>query len=300
MKLIRLFIVLALLLTALPAVPPARAEGLYLDKVSIEPLPEDPATGTARVKLSWFTNALANGRVDFGTTTSYGSYIGASEYKTYQEVTLTALKSLTTYYFKITATGLDGEQVQSFGQTFKTVKVESTTAPTTYEIRVRHFGTTYFVVTWLTNEPSSSTVDFSLNADMSRAGRATGARDTTLHEVVVKGLASPATYYYRVKSSDKDGNEGISATQIFTTPAYGIDPDDALTITRISPVSSPDPAISDTTVTISWRTSRPSRGRVDFSTKAKGAKGGRVNQSGYYETENTITLINLKPSTILG
>lgn len=74
------------------------------------------------------------------------------------------------------------------------------------------------VVTWTTDENSSSLVQYGLNQNY---GFVTSETDTTTrvsnHSVVLSNLKSCARYYYRVISSDSTSNQSSSAQKIFNT-----------------------------------------------------------------------------------
>jgi len=73
-------------------------------------------------------------------------------------------------------------------------------------------------ITWTTNEDSSSQVEYGLT---SVYGTTTPETDTltrvSIHTVNLNNLVSCAKYYYRVKSKDATGNQGVSAQSVFYT-----------------------------------------------------------------------------------
>lgn len=70
-------------------------------------------------------------------------------------------------------------------------------------------------ITWTTNEPSSSVVQFGTS---SPTATATGTGGVAFHSVDLSGLARETTYVFRVKSADAAGNVAVSAIYSFTTP----------------------------------------------------------------------------------
>ncbi len=74
------------------------------------------------------------------------------------------------------------------------------------------------VITWTTNEDSSSKVQYGLNTSY---GFLTDETDTVTrvqsHSVTLTGLKSCARYYYRVLSKDATNNQSVSAQKSFNT-----------------------------------------------------------------------------------
>ncbi len=73
-------------------------------------------------------------------------------------------------------------------------------------------------VTWITNEASSSQVEYGLTGDY---GTSTSETNTsprvTQHSVTLSDLKSCAKYYFRVKSKDEANNQGVSDQGVFYT-----------------------------------------------------------------------------------
>jgi hypothetical protein len=76
------------------------------------------------------------------------------------------------------------------------------------------------VVSWTTDEPSDSVVEYGLTPGY---GSQTSVPDevTTTHEVHLVGLHGGMPYYFRVNSTDPSGNGPIQATGSFTTTNIG-------------------------------------------------------------------------------
>ena len=71
-------------------------------------------------------------------------------------------------------------------------------------------------VTWTTNEPATSQVDYGLTTSYGSTTTLDPAL-VTAHSVVLTGLAPNTTYNYRVRSIDAAGNERVSANSTFKT-----------------------------------------------------------------------------------
>jgi PKD repeat protein len=71
------------------------------------------------------------------------------------------------------------------------------------------------VITWTTNEPGSSQVEYGKTTEYGLT--ATSDELTTAHSITLSGLEPNTAYHYRVKSKDKAGNEASSTDNTFIT-----------------------------------------------------------------------------------
>jgi hypothetical protein len=81
------------------------------------------------VTVSWQTSSSSTGRVDYGTTTGYGSSKSDSTGSTSHTVAITGLTANTTYHYKVTGTD-DTGSASSSDQTVTTADVGTTATPT--------------------------------------------------------------------------------------------------------------------------------------------------------------------------
>jgi subtilase family serine protease len=100
------------------------------------------------------------------------------------------------------------------------------------------------IVTWNTDEPSTSQSDYGLTTNY---GRTTSLNSSfvTQHSVALTGLLPGTQYHFRVLASDLAGNEAESSDQAFSTP---LTPDLQVTNLTVSPAS----LKSGSEVTIAW------------------------------------------------
>ncbi|MFC2050512.1 fibronectin type III domain-containing protein [Chloroflexota bacterium] len=75
------------------------------------------------------------------------------------------------------------------------------------------------VITWTTDEPSSSQVDYGTTIEYGLT--ATSDELTIAHSVTLSGLEPNAAYYYRVNSKDEAGNEASSTNNTLFTLQEG-------------------------------------------------------------------------------
>ncbi len=94
--------------------------------------------------------------------------------------------------------------------------VGDTTAPTISNIKVSDITNTSIVVSWTTDEPSTSYIDF---GETLNYGSGNGdANYTKDHKITIaNGLKATTEYNFRVFSSDQAGNTAYGKNQTFTT-----------------------------------------------------------------------------------
>ena len=97
-----------------------------------------------------------------------------------------------------------------------------TTVPTISAVNAVPGGSDNAVITWTTDEPADSLVQYGTTPDMLNLSSAIGALVTS-HSITLSGLSSDTTYYYRVTSKDAENNSATSpvignAPASFTTP----------------------------------------------------------------------------------
>ncbi len=155
----------------------------------------DSASGVASYLWS---KQSGPGTVTFGTATAEDTTVSASE--------------AGTYVIRLTVTDNSGNS--SFDEFTLVWDVSSPTISNVSSNPSSDSST----VNWTTNEDSSSRIEYGLTTAY---GNTTNETDTTTrvtnHSVTINGLKSCARYYFRVKSKDTAGNEGVSSQSTFNT-----------------------------------------------------------------------------------
>jgi hypothetical protein len=138
-----------------------------------------------------------------------------------------------------------------------------TTPPVISSIAVTTLTATSATITWTTNEPASSQVEYRLPTGYEWLMPLDPALVTS-HSVVLSNLTAGTLYHYRVRSKDAAGNEAFSADGTFTTaPPSDTTPP---TINSVSPQASPSLYAGDTlTVGVSVTDTDPSPLEYQFS-----------------------------------
>lgn len=91
-----------------------------IDDIVVTDIDEDSAT------ISWSTDVAADGEVNYGTSTAYGSTSAGGTATTSHSVTLTGLEEGTVYHFQVAADNIGGSATSS-DQTFVTLSTASST-----------------------------------------------------------------------------------------------------------------------------------------------------------------------------
>lgn len=171
--------------------------------------------------ITWVTDEPATSLVDYGLTSSYGNSTSVPGYSQSHNVTLSMLGSSTLYHYRVSSSDSSGNGPTSSGDAIFT-----TTAPTLPIIitgpSTSNITGTSAVITWQTDEPSTSQVEYGLTSSYGSNGSASGF--TINHSVTLTSLTSTTTYHYRVLSTDTCGNgPSVSGDFTFTTGSASID-----------------------------------------------------------------------------
>jgi hypothetical protein len=153
--------------------------------------------------VTWTTDESATSVVEYGSTSTYGSSASTAGYAISHSVGLGGLAPSSTYHYQVLSADLVGN-----GPTASTDGTFSTQAPAAPVIitgpaagSVTGTGAT---ITWATDEPSSSTVEYGTTAAYGFTTSSSG--HATAHSVPLAGLTPSTTYHYRVLSTDTCGN----------------------------------------------------------------------------------------------
>ncbi|MBY0275122.1 CehA/McbA family metallohydrolase [Candidatus Binatia bacterium] len=161
--------------------------------------------------VSWYTTKPSDTRIDYGTTTTYGSVLTDPTQVSSHLVTLAGLPSGTTIHYKVTSGGVSSPDV-----VFNTAS--SPTPSITFGPEVSVIDATTAQVRWQTTVPTIGSIEYGL--DGSYGAVQSGATAQTVHLVTLTGLRPGATYHYRVgdAASACGGGTGSSGDATFRTP----------------------------------------------------------------------------------
>jgi|GEM_PF-2217321 len=218
--------------------------------------------GTSGATIAWTTDEPADSQVEYGLTAAYGDQTPLdSDLVTGHSVGLTGLSPGMVYHYRVRSADGAGNQATSPDNTFQTAVQGDISPPLISNIQVSEISGSQATVSWTTDEPSDSQVEYGLTAAY---GSATGL-DTSLvtgHAFQLTGLSPETVYHYRVLSADADDNLAVSDDDLFET---GPEADQTAPVLSAVTVSS----ISDTAAVISWTTDEPADSRVEYSLVAE-------------------------------
>ncbi|HTN42830.1 MAG TPA: fibronectin type III domain-containing protein, partial [Nitrospiria bacterium] len=243
---------------------------------------------TSGATIAWTTDELSDTQVQYGTTTAYGSSTTLNSTKvTSHSQALTGLQASTLYHYRVLSRDAAGNLATSGDGTFTTSTPPDTTPPVISGITASNITNTGAIITWATNEASSSQVEYGTTTSY---GSSTTLNSTlvTSHSVTLTGLAASTTYHYRVKSADASSNLATSGDNTFTTSAA---PDTTPPV--ISIVASGN--IQFNSANITWTTNEASSSQVEYGTTT--AYGSSTTLNSTMVTGHSVALTGLSAST---
>jgi hypothetical protein len=177
-----------------PAIGSASVESATSDAATVEWKSSEPST--TEVVYGATPESLGNASVE-GTATSR------------HQITLDDLRPGTTYYYRVRSTDVTGRRTtwpptSQEPLAFTTARHDSM-APKASAVKVLPLPDGTATVTWATDEPATSTVAFGTTPGQ-LAQKRTDDDLVLQHSVVLTGLRPDKTYWYRIGSSDGDGN----------------------------------------------------------------------------------------------
>lgn len=167
--------------------------------------------------VTWQTNELATSKVEYGLTPSYelGAVI-SSDLVASHSLPLSGLTPNTLYHFRVSSTDASSNEAVSSDQTFMTLSPTDTTPPIISNIKVINITETSAEITWQTDEPANSVVQYGLTNSY-ELGTITLANLATSHSIPLFSLTPNTLYHFRVSSSDASGNTATSDDRTFQT-----------------------------------------------------------------------------------
>lgn len=153
--------------------------------------PGDPLNPDTTAKIEWTSDVASTSRVEYGLTSGYGQAVEDNTPVTNHSILLTNLARSGAYHFRVKSSAVDYDTYVSDDAVFYTPIqfYDISTTPTTDGINTK--------VVWRTDVPTTSQVEYGLTE--SYGSQATEITDlSTLHEVVLSGLAEDTEYHFRV------------------------------------------------------------------------------------------------------
>ncbi|MEI8233016.1 MAG: fibronectin type III domain-containing protein, partial [bacterium] len=239
---------------------------------------------SSSAEITWKTDKKTNALVKYALTNKYDQMSGevlssslATDYLTDHVVTLSNLLSNTLYHFVAISVDISGNIAISSDKTFTTSKLSSLSG-----VKVSTITLDSAIITWETSDPTTSEVDY---------GNTTGYGQTNsdkklvnTHKVELTKLGKGQTYHFRIKSEDKDKNITGSDDYVFAT------------FDQPKLVEHKEETLSDSSVSIFWTTSTPTKSFVEYASKDDASNVGTQGDSNE-SIDHKITIKELTPGT---
>ncbi|GAB4388021.1 MAG: hypothetical protein Kow0025_04900 [Thermodesulfovibrionales bacterium] len=169
------------------------------------------------VTINWTTDEPSDTQAEYGTTASYGSQTSLnSAMVTTHSRNLAGLSPSTQYHYRVRSRDAAGNLSVSGDMTFTTQAAPDVAPPVVSNVRATAVTESSVTITWTTNEPSTSRVDYGLTSSYGYQSPLDSALRTN-HSVSISGLSSHSSYHFRVRSADAAGNEAVSGDNVFST-----------------------------------------------------------------------------------
>ncbi|MCK5476188.1 MAG: fibronectin type III domain-containing protein [Candidatus Pacebacteria bacterium] len=232
--------------------------------------------------IFWQTNKKTNSFVRFRKANNDQSpweEVGtSSEYTVEHLVKLDRLESFTTYEYQAKSMDLFGNSALSKVSTFTTKKKAVIS-----EVAVSDITLASAVVSWKTNIPITSEVDYGFSIEYGNKYESKIEDRVTMHRVQLKDLESGKIYHYRVKGRDEGDNLVISDDYVFNTYAVPIISNYDIT------------EVKDYSASIKWSSNIETDSTVIF-TNTKTLES-RTQGDAKFVLDHKIDLTNLSPGT---
>lgn len=236
---------------------------IFLVTMVLAALSTESSAGSAI--LSWDVNIesdLAGYKIHYGTISrgyTRSVDVGLTSTPTSPQYTVNNLTEGTTYFFAVTAYDSSGNESGYSNEASKVIP--DLTPPVITAITATNITSTGAVISWTTNEPATSQVEYGPNTNY---GFFSPLNPTLMvsRSVSLSGLSAGTTYHYRVISRDAAGNISTSGDNTFTTAPP---PTTTTTTTTIIITTTTNPSTTTTapppttsTTTLATTTTQPS------------------------------------------
>lgn len=242
--------------------------------------------------VNFKSTAVANFTLMYGPTSSYGKVVQESSTSatTNHSLMIRDLAPGQMYFFRIIGSDSDGNELRS-DSSFTTLPVP---AISNLAIQpVKDAATTTLTVSWQTNVPTSSTVDYSASGVKPLTKSSTEMK--LVHEITLPDLADMSTYSIVASGRDQFGNMAESNKLSFDTPKDSRPPKISDIKTEASNIGN---SSSQARIAISWTTDEPSTSQIEFGPGLTGTDYTRkTTLDDAFTTHHLVIVSGLDPGT---
>jgi|GEM_PF-2685181 len=233
------------------------APAVSSQKLKISNVRASKVTGNAAI-IEWDLNQVGTGIVDYGTTyTLSDSTKKETSFKFgSHKQTISGLKADTTYYYRVRSEDKSKNEVKSVTSRFTTASVPMKVSNVKTDVSGNNV-----VFKWDLNQNGTGFVEYGKSRNFGATSKEEKSFKFDSHRQEVYGLNPNSTYYYRVRSTNKHGQEIASNTYSFKTGGAiaptNSQPTPATPTTPVTPTSTPKPSPpsnvgAGTAVSSSW------------------------------------------------
>lgn len=220
-------------------------------------IPTESASKVTSVQVTWETDKESTSEVSYWQAGGPHDNPDQTDRTMVESHTieLRNLKKNATYQYQVSSYDIAGNLVQSAVLQFDSERGDITPPRLTSGPTITVFSATSAIITWETDENSSSVVEYGVK-DTSDASAGRSTELTQFHRVQLNGLIPSQRYRFRIKSVDSSENVLLGSEQEVTTL-------NAPSITEVR--------ITDVTLNsalVQWKTTSPSTSVVKYDTKS--------------------------------
>lgn len=183
-----------------------------------------------------------------------GAQIASTEEIYYSGI---GIVSNTIYSFTVSAYDAAGNESAKSDPLIVTTLSTDTTAPAISHLTVSDITTSSAVISWETDEPSISRVQYGLTVEYSFSTATSELK--TNQSFLLDNLSPNATYHYRIRSQDETGNESVSTNNTFQTNTEL----DITPLNKITDLSVTD--VTNSAIDLTWTAPGDNTGAQIFS-----------------------------------
>ncbi|NCD17662.1 MAG: hypothetical protein EOL91_10215, partial [Actinobacteria bacterium] len=218
------------------------------------------SASNTQATIVWNTNVPANSLVSFSKEKEMSNLVdpivisGTSVLSQFHRLTLEGLEHATKYYFKVTSTDSQGNTANDTngGNYFEFTTTSDTQPPEISSLDVPLLSHERAIITWTTDEASSSFLRYQQQGDAEEKQTPQGATYDYAHFIVLTDLTPNTSYSFTPLSKDINGNEREGETQTFQTL---VDPEfDHPPLEKIQDISDPPHILTDQKAVITFTT----------------------------------------------
>jgi hypothetical protein len=237
--------------------------------------------------VTWSTDVNSTSQVEYGTSTAYGTMTTLdSTLVTSHSQTIGSLTAGTLYHYRVRSADGSGNLGVSSDFTFTTLA-----SPVISGVASGSITTTGATVTWTTNTPTTSHVEYGTTAAYGYSTQLDPALVTS-HSQTLSALQPGTTYHYRVDSSDSGGSVASSADNTFVTAqAPAPPPTSGPVISNVTTGS-----VTNSGAVISWSSNIPSTSQLEFGSSSNYGFADQPDSS--MATVHSHKLTGLQPGTL--